>query len=307
MIDYTTVALIANVKRRAMVPTSQSTFDDNTFCGMLTDELQSLLVPMLMELNSQFYVYAKDWDINGTQKIFSIPSRSINQKILGVQVYDPSNENFYRPVQIANGQWGFNQATQNVQTFSILHEQVVFNVAPVQTDKKIRMFYYRRPNNLILPTAAGQITAIDLNTNIVTVNLNPGFSTDSVLDFIQGSGAFRALQDDVTPTNVSGQDLTFATLPDGLSIGDWVCPAGEAPVAQIPYESQHVLCQAVAIKLLESLGDPNMIEFSQKKMDELQTHMQSVMKLRVDDQPIKIVNRGGIVDSVRYRNGFYWW
>ena len=307
MIDYTSAALIDNVKRRAMVPTNQATFTNDRFCGMLTDEMQSLIVPMIMELNSNYFVYAKDWDINGTQKIYSIPPRSINQKFMSVQLYDPSNENFWRPVQIGNGQWGFNQASQAIQTFSILHEQVVFNVAPVETDKKIRMFYYRRPNNIVLPTSAGQITAIDPNTFTVTINVNPGFTTDTTLDLIQGSGAFRALQDDVNPSSVSGNDVTFLALPDGIAIGDWVCFAGESPVAQIPYESQHVLCQAVAIKLLEALGDQNMIQFSQKKMDELQMHMQSVMKLRVDDQPVKITNRGGILDSVRYRNGYFWW
>lgn len=307
MIDYTSTALIANVKRRAMVPTSQSTFSPDEFCGMLTDEMQSLIVPMIMELNSQFFVNYYDYPIDGNTSVFSLPGRAINNKIMSVSLFDPSNNSYWRPAQVGNGDWSFQNLDYYCQSFSIENDNVVFNANPQQTDKLIRMFYYRRPSNIVQVTQAGQITAIDIGTSTVTVNVNPGFTESTPVDLIQGDGSFKTYGDDLIPVSVSGLDITFAVIPDGLSIGDWVCFQGESPVAQIPYESQHVLCQAVAIKLLEALGDENMIAFSQKKMDELQMHMQSVMKMRVDKQPIAIVNRGGILDCVRYRNGYLWW
>jgi hypothetical protein len=306
-IDYTSLALIANVKRRTMTPTSQNTFLNTDFCGMLTDEMQSLLVPLIMELDSNYFLDHQDYAINGTDTSYLIPPRAINQTIKSLEVYNPQDGSYYRPPQVDSGQWGFQSLSNTTTSFWVENNSCIFNVAPVQTNAVVRMFYWRRPNNIVLPTQAGKITAIDLDNNTITVNnVGGAWDANTQFDIIQGGGGFRSLGDSLSVTSVSGYNLIFTSIPTGVSLGDWVAEAGESPIAQIPYEAQHVLCQAVAVKLLEAMSDTNMIKFSQQKLSELQTHLESVMKSRIQKQPLKIINKNGIFDYVRYRNGWFW-
>ena len=93
-IDYTTTALVSSIKRRASVPTSQSLFETTDFNAILTDEMQSIIVPIILAEQQDFFVHSQDIAMDGVVKSFDIPSRSIGMKLKDVGFYNPVNNDF---------------------------------------------------------------------------------------------------------------------------------------------------------------------------------------------------------------------
>jgi hypothetical protein len=122
-------------------------------------------------------------------------------------------------------------------------------------------------------TAATFSQTVDLNRNI------PGF--ESLKMDIQGD------------FNINTLIITFpslTTLPDQLSVGDWVCLAGETVNPQLPVELHPILAQRVAVKLLEGMGDSNNLQLAQGKLKEAEAAVLGLISNRVEGEPQKIVN-----------------
>lgn len=306
-VDYSSDALIANVKRRAMTPTSQGLYENTDFCALLTDEMQSYIVPLIIGVKEDYFLNYKDYAIDGETKSFEIPDRAIGETLEGVEFFNSGSNTHGNPSR--QDMLGLGSPLNFVDCggYFIRDNHVVFNEAPTNTQDVLRMHFPRRPSNIVPTNQAGRVTGIDTVTKTVSLSYAPTtWTTSTLFDFIRGKGGFTTLGDDKSVTAINGFDLTFTDdLPAGLAIGDWVSENGESPVAQIPYEAHHLLCQAVAIKLQEGMSDANMIKFAEEKLKKLETAFLKVIKSRVATQPKKIVNRKGIFAYTQARNNRY--
>ena len=127
----------------------------------------------------------------------------------------------------------------------------------------LRLQIFQRPNAVVAEQYCATITAINTATNTVTLdNIPPGFVGAPLFDVVRGTPFFETLAIDQTAA-ISGSTMTFTTaLPSGVSpyvpsIGDYVCIAGQAPVANLPVEMLSVLTQRLVVKVLEATGDQN--------------------------------------------------
>ena len=305
-VDYSSTALIANVKRRCSTPTSQSLFANTDFCALMSDEMKDILVPLIMSAKEDYFLTYKDYSIDGSTTTFAIPDRAIGQKVRNIDFYDATAVSFYEPTRTDLNALGTPIQWTDVGGYYIQDNDVIFTTAPTDTSKYVRMYYFRRPNNIIKTTLCGQITAINTGTKVVTLDNAPTtWTTSTTFDFIKGRGGFQSLGDDKVITAVSGFDLTFsATLPTGLAVGDWVAEAGESPIPQIPYEGHNCIAQLAAVKVLEALSDANMIKQADAKAQAMLAKFLSVIKDRVDGQTKKIVSRRGIFTHLRANKGW---
>lgn len=301
-LDYTSTALIADIKRRAMTPTSQATFNEGTdIPGMITSELQGTMVTALTGVREDYFLTYKDYTIDGSTSTFELPQRTINSVVEGIEFYNSSSKSHGRIARVSVNDLAGPYVISNQGAFHIRDNCIVFEDAPTNTSDVLRVYYCRRPNKVVGENKYGRVTAINTGTREVTVNFAPTtWTTSTTFDIIQGRPGFRSLGDDLSISAKTGLILTFSsTLPTDLVVGDYIAEAGESPIPQIPLEGHYVLAQRVACMLIMALGDAAHYKLAREESDRMMNNFLKVIKDRVASHPKKIVPQRGILNYIR--------
>ncbi len=85
--------------------------------------------------------------------------------------------------------------------------------------------------------------------------------------------------------------ITVATLPTGLVVGDWICPAEMSCVPQIPYDMFPLLAQRGVIRCLESLGDTQNLQIAERKYQDMAVDFARTVSPRIEGTRKCLVNR----------------
>lgn len=134
----------------------------------------------------------------------------------------------------------------------------------------------------------------------MTVTALPAtISTSTPIDFVQSGGQCDLLDIDKTISSIAGTSLTFASLPDDLAVGDYICLAGQSPVPTIPLDLHPVLVQAVLCACLSSKKD-KAIEIEAPKLRKLIETMEEMLQPRVDNGSIFLSGQG-LLSAIRNR------
>lgn len=284
MADYTTTELLASVRQRAQIPTSQTTFTDAKLLRIATEEMRSMLVPFIMSVREEYFVTYKDYTITASQSAYRIPERAIGGKLRDAVMVDSSGT-IYELTRIPS-QRRANSNTGTPNSFYIEGNYVCLYPTPAVTVNTLRLYYYQRPGELIATSAAAACTG--LSSTVVTSGAVPStMSTSTPLDFIRNGPGFETLAIDKTPSGKTGTTLTFAasTIPSEFAVGDYVCLAGQSPIPQIPYELHTILYQRTAIKVLEAIGDDAGLKRAREQLKEMENYQVQLISNRVDTKP----------------------
>lgn len=309
----TTDQLIVQIKRRAMVPTSQDTFTNADFLEFADEELQTRILPMLLSVREEFLVTTEDIPVvDGIDK-YEIPDRSVGRNLRDV-LFSPdstitASSRIYSLARLEPEQipWQQNSSRSALDfLFYMMDDFVVLHPQPRGNPGTLRLVYHRRPNDLVLTTEAARITSIPNGTDIVVNAIPATFTTSELYDFTAFKGGFRSKGDNQTATviDTGTNTITFgAGLPtneNALSVGDWVGLQCQSPVAQIPRELQPVLAQAVAVKCLEALGDRQGMQVAEAKLQQIfEATKNNLITPRTRGEPRKIV-------AANYFRNSYW-
>lgn len=250
-----------------MIPaSSEGSFSRQDLLALMTEELQTYVVPMLMEVREEYLVVPYDVTTT-TSQTYRLPPRAVGSKLRQVLI-GPNETNLVLLQRVEpkvqytayNAPFGLGLGWNNVPypVGYYFQNASIKTLGSVTAGQLLRMMYFLRPNDLVDVDECGVITAINTGTNAVTVNSAPiSFDTTATYDFVRSQPGFETLGMDRAATTVVGDVVTFtATLPTDLVVGDYVCLAGQAPVAQVPVECLPLLTQRLVVKVLESLGDP---------------------------------------------------
>lgn len=314
-IDFTTTAMLASIKRRAMIPTSQVLFQDSDLLSILTEELQSDIVPLILSVREDHFVHNYDVDIDATVNRYAIHLRAFGQKLKDLVLLNDNDRevNIPRanPSSIKQEQaFGYSYPVSAGRVFFFEGDEVViFPDTATLGGMQLRQKIYRRPNNLVAQSAAGQITAIDTTTKVLTLGNVPNtWTAASVIDIIKGTPGFKSRGDDLALTAVDATAKTVtlsAAVPSGVVVGDWVSLAGESPIPQIPYETHHILAQRGMIKVLEDLGDQSGLQAAADVYKDMVSKFLIMMSPRADDSPKRLVSASPLFGEGRRNAG--WW
>lgn len=295
-VDYTTVGMIADIKRLGVLPDAQSLFTNSDMVRIMTNELRAVVVPLIMELKQEYLVSVYDQALTAGQTAAFIPERAVGLKVRDVCFVDSGGQEIplrrYEPEDLKEG-W----QVASMRGFYVDNDRIIF--LPAGQDVSIysvRFRVFRRPNELVLSSQAARITAINTATRVVTcASIPSAFTASLVYDFIKGKPSFRAHAEDQVVSSILGFDITFASaLPSDLAVGDWVAEAGFSPVAQIPVDVHPLLEQRAVIKMLEGLKDKTGLELAKNSYDSMVETFTKLVNPRVDGSPQKIVSRRGI-------------
>lgn len=255
MTQYDTTRLLSAVNRRAFIPTGQTTFENSDIFAIASEQIRNEILPLIMQIREEYFVYHTDYAITANKQVYDIPPRAIGLVVREIHYINGSGNvaklNRLEPEQITST----TRTTSIPKEFFVKNNQIWLSEIPSSTDgTTLRVYFMLHPNELIATTDAAVISGINTVTNVVSVTTIPSsWVTGNTFDFIRQDGGQECVDFDKTSTLVSGTDITFASLPSTLRVGDYVALRGYSPLVQLPAEFRDLVAQAVACFILEKM------------------------------------------------------
>lgn len=311
--ELTSNKLIKSIKRRAMIPSDQDTFEDQDFLDMLNEEIQYFGIQHLLSTYEEYLVAKQDFSLEQDKFEYPIPSRAIGNKLRGL-FYVDSSENLFDLSRInlkdAASYTNYNSNFVNglSSVFYVQDNNIVLADEVPFTDGFLRMYFYLKPNVLVEEDRAAVIDAIDRDTGDITLNNVPdGFSSLPPMDFVQVNSPNKILDYDKTAnsidTNTNIINFTSSDIPDNLAVGDYINFASESIVPQLPTELHAVLAQRVAVAALEALGDFEGLARAQQRLEMMEKSTLTILDNRVESAVEKVRNRNSSLQETVSGNG----
>lgn len=312
--------LISSIKRRALVPTSQKTFSDEDILSFCNEEMAIGIVPSVLSMHEEYYVYNEDVPIVNGEDHYAIPYRAMGSKLRDLMFRDSTNTlREMTRINLEEKAYYQQSGVGNLNKFYLEGNYVVTLPAIDNTpvDSNLVFSYYLRPNQLVTEDRVCTITAIqagsgaDAGLTLYTVDQIPSnITVNDLVDFLQTNPSHRTLDFDVSVDSIDTVNkiikLDTDIIPDGVVVGDVIALAGECIIPQCPSELHVVLAQRVAMRLVEALGDQAGLQAGNQKLAEMENKLQTYLDNRVEGAPQKIHNRFSplIYNKVRRRTIF---
>lgn len=287
--------LIRSLKRRALIPTDQSTFTDDDFLEILDEEVDTGLLPYLLEQHEEHLVTFVEVDATNDNNRYKIPYRATGNKLRDVAYIDASG-NPYEMTRISLEEISDYNTFYTVNRDNAFYiegdEFVVVSIYPKQS-AKFRIYFYMRPSKLVKLDQVGVVNGIDRVAGTISISNFPSdFSNLPDMDFVGARTPNKIKAFDLTPVsvNANAKSVTFAAadIPADLEVGDYLCKAEETPVPQVPTELHPILAQRGAVHCLESLGDTEGLANATNKLEKMEKAVMNIIEDRVEGAPQKI-------------------
>jgi hypothetical protein len=281
--DFTSTGLIAQIKRRALIPTSQNLFSDSDLIAMLNEELQNRVIPYILAVREDYFLTYNEYTQNGSTTEIDIPKNAIGNKINQVNIYTASSDDsFFASVprltvsQINDYYGGYYIQGSKIKIFP----QAI-------TSGQLRIYYYRRPSEIVATSRTAVISTVNTNTSIVcSTNLPSNITTGSSIDIVSNEQPWDTITERTAGTVLNATlDLTDTT---DIETGFYVASRGESPFAQIPQDTIPLLIQAVVVRMMEYMGDTNGLQAALLTYAQMESDNRNLITPRVDAQPKKI-------------------
>lgn len=316
--------LIRSLQLRQLITTADSAADGYTtadFLRLINETVRSKFVPLLKRTREDYLITRETLTLTAGRDKYPLPKRAAAEALKAIQyeagdVWPPLD----RVTEDTAHEHVGNTSAGAPCAFYLQDDSAVFVPVPAGGES-IRFLYYFRPSRVVEADEVGEITAIDTTTGQVTVkawdedagafsSTTPPatFTTSATFDFVKGSPGFRCRAINLASSGVASNVLTFAAadLPAGLEVGDFVCIAGETPIAQLPAELHPVLAHEVSRVLLEAKGDDK-AKAAKETVKEMVTDAESMIQNRVQSAPKYVMNRNAPGHRPGLWRSGWWW
>lgn len=287
---FLTEDLVDSVKRRSLVPVSQTTFQDSDIIALANEELAITIVPDIQAVREDLFLTYKAYTTVANQTDYRTPERAIGSALKSIRYGADTNTMWELPRIPVNR--NMDESLTGLPVSFFLKGDYV-SLRPIPTGSgRLEMWYYMRPSELVPTTEVAKITAIsDLGSTLsltVDTDLTGVLSTITPADFVNTTSPaiYKAL--DVTPVSVASgtivvneSDVT-ANGSVQIAVGDSIALAKTINTPMIPQEFHPVLAQAAACRLLEALGDLNKLQAAMAKLGEMRSQAIKLISNRVE-------------------------
>ena len=166
-VQYTTTQLVAAIKRRGSIPSSQQLFTTEDFVALANDEMETVIVPSIMSVREEYFVGYTDIAVasSNTPVEVNIPADAIGQKLRDVCWVDTNGQLTSIPrleLEQASGTIQLDSYGQS-SGFMVRANKIILYPSNQGTGT-LRLYYFKRPMQLASSQNSGQITAINENT-----------------------------------------------------------------------------------------------------------------------------------------------
>jgi len=195
--------LIRSIKRRAFIPNSQETFTDEDLLEMATEEVNIGLVPLIQRMHEEHLIYYVEFDLEAGKRRYAIPARAHGNKLRDVALVDENDNVFEMHRYSLNEISDFTNTTSYINTrgFYIENNDVILVSFDVNIGNKLRMYFYMRPNHLVLESRGAIVDSITSSNEVNEITPKSGAISNITI------GTTTILQ--CTNHGLSGGDLVF--------------------------------------------------------------------------------------------------
>lgn len=242
-----TTELISALKIKGSFPSANDLFSNSDFLVLFNHQMKTEIVPIMLMLSEDYFLLTKDFNVVQNAS-YRLPSRGIGSKLRDLQVQDTGGN------LIPLKRLFEEDRPANLTGYYIVRNSV--ELANQFVSGTLKMKYYARPNELVMPTECAQVVSIDSGNLQIEVSSVPATMTTGVLcDFVQNRNPYDLLSYDNAIAGVSGTTITMTEIPTDLVVGDWLCIAQKSPVPMVPEELHPVLVQAALVSALSAKKD----------------------------------------------------
>lgn len=309
---YTINALVKKLKLNALLPRNQSTYSDEDFANFLSAELEQTIVPWIVAQHVELFTTFIDVETELNKNNYPLPPRATGTKLKTVSWIFPNGGTAQQPVlshipmiSVENtSAWAWSQSAS--AGFYIQGQEIIMYPVPTAVNT-FRMYYYRRPNQLVRQAEGAFITAVYPNTNTITLSNIPAgqyvWTVGDEVDIVSANPPFNTVLEDITITGVNNFDYTLNDIT-GIQVGDTIALANLSIVPQIPVDLHELLIQAGVVKTLLSMGSMDKYKIATQDLGVLKDNIFNSINPRVDSDPPRCVGGSGI--RLYNRPGFPW-
>ena len=279
---YTTDEFVEKVILYGTLPDGRYTSQE--IIDVAYDQLLTVVVPLIVSTNEEYYVRSEDQDIESGVASYAIPYRALGMTLREVKLLaGDSVEDLTRigPEQVKTTTSGTPEA------FYLKGLSVILYPTPNATQDSIQLSYFQTPAQPVLVAAAAEITDINRTTGVVTASIPTTWTTADLFDLVSSKNGHDSKALDLTASAVSGTTITFAAadIPTSIVVGDYVALAGQAPYFQCPDLCYRYLIQLTVNEFLQALGAQTELATGVATADRLLQGIMRVMSSRVVGAP----------------------
>lgn len=287
------------------MPIGQATFSLSDVYNFIDEETKSKLVPLILANMSEFYVQVSSTPIVMGQQAYPIPYRAIAMKLRDVSITPNPNQPDLRygveriePTELFTPVVSTPRMAVQKMGFYLQSNNVMLYPTPQNANgAQLNLSYYMRPSEPVDPSVCAQITAISGSTVTVT-SIPSNLIVGSQVDFVKAEPGFDCTAIDQTILSAGTNTLTFSSVPSSLSVGDYVCPATQTCVLQVPEELLPLLSQYCVVRVLEAQGDLQNLQPAMAELQKLETNANMLLAPRVDGKLKRVINSKSIARFV---------
>lgn len=292
----TTDDLVADIKIRGSIPTSQDRFTNARFLSLANSEMQIKVLPMVLRARQNYYEYDIDTAINATG-LYPISTRAYLGLVSNVALVDSSRRHDL-PWISEESEVDLDQPISAVSGIILKRNTLQLKPKDGAGFTYLRTSILLRPGLFVLEAAAAQITGISGNVLTFAASTIPStWTTSNTFDLIQGTPHYDHLGIDLSASAIAATTITLSATPNSrLAVGDWISLAGQSAVVQLPEAFSYFLSQRVANTCMRSMGGASKsYEEGVKIADEMEKDLADSIQPRIQKEAQRIVNRTGIL------------
>ena len=288
--EYSTKALLQRVRMLAAIPSNNPNFTDDKLVMILNDELESTVIPLIMQRKSEYLVHHVDIQLTDEPiQDIDIPHNAIYGKFRDITILNDTQEISLPLLQLES--ITASRHTQN-NLFGYVQQDYTIKIYKGSTSgNSIRVYYYRRPNSLVSPAMAAQIK--NITGNVLTISQLPQvwYSFNPMeLSVINHQYPFNVKVEVLDVIDLDNPTIEV-TSTDNISVGDWVTISGYSVIPQIPPETHPYLVSCAVLRVFQANGDKEGMTLAMGKRDELRDTLITSMADRNDGARAVVLSR----------------
>lgn len=284
-VDYTTVGLIANCKRRASLPAGTG-YTDNDFLQVLSEQLRNYIPAFLKGIREEFIIAEAQTSI--TAATVPLPPRACGAALRTIEWLLSDGTRRPLPRIEPERRGGYTSGSEPLGY--VFQGNNVLLVPPVTTGTLV-VSYQQRPGQLVLPTSCAEVVGIEDDFTLSFDSVPAEFLDSELYDIVACRPNFGSVGIDLSVNNITATTIEFTSaFPSGVLPGDFVCIATETPIAQVPYEVHDLLAQAAAYAIAASTGSTRTSAIKDA-LKELRDEVTMLLSPRSDGSARVVVSR----------------
>ena len=274
-----TTDLLSKVKLKAALP--EGRFTDPEILELAYDALLAELVPLIVTMREEYFVKSETSTITAATPISSralgLALREVKM-VVNNRLVDLPRINLEDVTSMDVGTPEF---------FYLENNSIVLYPPPNNSTDKIKQSFFFRPSKLVTIVETATITAINTATGVITATIPAAWTLANKFDLVSAQPGHDVISWNLVASSVNLTDVTIASVPVTMAVGDSICLAGESPYAQIPDEAFDLLSQLTLCDCLSEMGALTELQAAQAKVEKLKTSLASILSNRVQGAPKK--------------------